>query len=162
MSHPADSPCIFPLVLDQWNSRHIYSPWLEYPSSACNECAVRDRMSMSFDSEGYAYKCWETIGNRKHAIGKIKEDGTIGNVNTALLNRQLYGADIFDDNRCRECVYLPICHRVCPMERIENRMDGKRNDVCTSHKGHIEEFMKIHIDLLNKNRLKKETGVLHR
>ena len=158
-SYCVDREGVVRFVLDQWNSRHIYSPWLEYPSSACNECAVRDRMSMSFDSEGYAYKCWETIGNRKHAIGKIKEDGTIGNVNTALLNRQLYGADIFDDDQCRECAYLPICHGGCPMERIENRIDGKHNDVCTSHKGHIEEFMKIHIDLLNKNRLKKETGV---
>ncbi len=157
-SYCVDRDGIVSFVLSQWNNERIYSPWLEYPSSACNECAIRDKMSISFDSEGYAYKCWETIGKRKHAIGKIKEDGTIGDVNTVLLNRQLYGADIFDDDKCRECVYLPICHGGCPMERIENLIDGKRNDVCTSHKDHIEEFMKIHIDILNANRLKKHTG----
>ena len=135
-------------VLDLWNKERIYSPWLDYPSSSCNECAIRDKMSISFDSEGYAYKCWETIGNRKHAIGKLGEDGIIKDVNITLLNRQLYGADCFDDEECRECPYLPICHGGCPMERIENKMYDRHNEVCTSRKNHISEFMKIHIELI--------------
>lgn len=135
-------------ILDLWNKNGIYTNFLDYPTSSCNECAIRDKMSIGFDSEGYAYKCWETLGKRKYAIGNLQDDGMIGDINYVMLNRQLYGADIFEDKECLACEYLPICHGGCPIERIENRISGKKNDVCTFYKGYMEEFIKIHIDIL--------------
>ena len=135
-------------VLNLWDKKRIYTPWIRYPSDTCNECAIRDTMAMSFDPQGYAYKCWEVIGRRNHAIGKLQNDGTIAHVNRMLLNRQLYGADIFEDPECSKCEYLPICHGGCPIERLQNEYENSHNELCTPYKGHIADFLKIHIELI--------------
>lgn len=134
-------------ILDLWNSHHIYTPWLRYPKAICSECAIRDQRAISFDSEGYVYKCWEMIGMRKHAIGKINGSGEITNINRVLLNRQLYGADPIDDHKCQECAYLPICDGGCPIQRIQNEYENANNDVCTTHINNLKDFIRIHVAL---------------
>lgn len=131
----------------------IYSSYLQYPERFFNECAIKNDVAISFDPEGYAYKCWEIIGNKEYSIGKLNSDGGIGNINYKVLNRQLYGADILDDHTCSQCKYLPICHGGCPIQRIENEFECGKNCSCTHYKGCLEEFLKIHINY--KNRLLK-------
>lgn len=104
-------------------------------------------MSISFDPEGYAYKCWEVIGNKKYAIGKLDNKGRIKDVNENILNRHLYAADPLEDPTCSACRYLPICNGGCPIQRIENVFEGKKNNCCTFYKGRMEEFLKIHLKL---------------
>lgn len=70
---------------------NIDSPFIRYPKPFFSECAIRNDMAISFDPEGYAYKCWEIIGNKEYAIGKLNEDGRLYDVNLKELNRQLYG-----------------------------------------------------------------------
>ena len=89
-----------------------------------NECAIRNDMAIAFDPEGYAYKCWEVIGNKEYAIGKLNDDGILTDINQTVLNRQLYGADTFDDPACSKCKYLPICNGGCPIQRIENKFEA--------------------------------------
>ncbi len=134
-------------ILDLWHTHRIYTPWLRYPNNNCNECAIRDQRAISFDSEGYAYKCWEMIGQRRFAIGKLSTDGEIKDINHVLLNRQLYGADPLDNSQCSICAYLPICEGGCPIQRIQNEFEDDTNDVCTTYKDYLEEFLKIHIAL---------------
>lgn len=124
---------------------NIDSPFIRYPKPFFSECAIRNDMAISFDPEGYAYKCWEIIGNKEYAIGKLNEDGRLYDVNLKELNRQLYGADPLDDPKCMQCKYLPICCGGCPIQRIENKFNGKCNNTCIFYKGRIEEFLKIHI-----------------
>lgn len=124
---------------------NIDSPFIRYPKPFFSECAIRNDMAISFDPEGYAYKCWEIIGNKEYAIGKLNEDGHLYDVNHKELNRQLYGADPLDDPKCMQCKYLPICCGGCPIQRIENKFNGKCNNTCIFYKGRIEEFLKIHI-----------------
>lgn len=133
--------------LNLYYQHKIHSPFLHYPSRFFNECAIRNIMSISFDPQGYAYKCWEVIGNKEYAIGKLNLDGEIENKNLNILNRQLYGADPIADSGCSSCKYLPICNGGCPIQRIENMFERGKNCCCTYYKGKIEEFLKVHLAL---------------
>ena len=134
-------------VLELYHKHKIHSPFLDYPSRSFNECAIRNEVALSFDPEGYAYKCWEVIGNKEYAIGKLDNDGKLVDINQVILNRHLYAADPVEDPTCTACKYLPICHGGCPIQRIENVFDGAKNCRCTFFKGHLEEFLKIHLKL---------------
>lgn len=142
-------------VLDLHNKHQIHTPFLRYPSRFFIECAIKNVMSMSFDPDGYAYKCWEIIGNKKYAIGNLNEDGKLEKINQTMYNRHLYGADPLEDPICSKCKYLPVCNGGCPIQRIENAFEGGKNNCCTFYKGKIEEFLKIHLKL-------KEKGIANR
>lgn len=49
-------------ALDLYNKDGIATQYTQYPSRFFNECAIRNIMSIAFDPQGYAYKCWEVIG----------------------------------------------------------------------------------------------------
>jgi len=133
-------------ILGLFNAHGIHSPSIYYPSRLFQECAIRNRPSLSIDPEGYVYKCWEIIGNKKYSIGKLN-DGEITEVNNSMFNRQRYGADALVDKKCSNCNYLPICNGGCPIHRIENEFEGAKIDVCCFHKGYLPEFLKAHIKL---------------
>ena len=133
-------------VLDLFHKNGIHSPSLRYPSRFFKECAIRKKNAINIDPEGYIYKCWEIIGNKKYAVGNLI-DGKIENLNITMLNRQLYGADALDNKVCSQCSYLPICNGGCPIQRIENEFEEGNNDVCTSLKGYLPEFLKVHLKL---------------
>lgn len=137
-------------ILDLYNKHQIHTPFLRYPSRFFSECAIKNVMSMSFDPDGYAYKCWEIIGNRKQAIGRLNVNGKIDNINQTIYNRHLYGADPLEDPVCSKCKYLPVCNGGCPIQRIENVFYGGKNNYCTLYKGKMEEFLKIHLKLKKK------------
>ena len=128
------------------SANKMYTHYTAYPNKNILECAIRNKISISFDPEGYAYKCWESIGDKKYAIGKLDADGMLTDVNVRMLNRQLYGADPLDDPICQKCKYLPICGGGCPIQRIENKFEGGNNNCCTYHKGHIEDIIREHIE----------------
>lgn len=134
-------------ILELYHKHNIHSPFLNYPTRSFNECAIRNEVATSFDPEGYAYKCWEVIGNKEYAIGKLNECGKLTEINQIILNRHLYAADPVEDPVCSGCKYLPICHGGCPIQRIENVFEGSKNCRCTFFKGHMEEFLKIHLKL---------------
>lgn len=121
------------------------SPFIRYPEPFFNECVIRNDMAIAFDPEGYGYKCWEVIGNKEYAIGKLNEEGILTNINERVLNRQLFGADTIDDPVCSACKYLPICNGGCPIQRIQNKFEDGHNCNCTAHKGYIADFLMIHL-----------------
>lgn len=131
--------------LNLYNQYGIYTSFMRYPSRFFQECGIRNAMSIAFDPEGYAYKCWELIGNKDYAYGKLNCNGELELTNMVSYNRQMYGADPLDDPNCIKCEYLPICHGGCPVQRLENEFECKNNDVCTYYKSHLADFMKIHI-----------------
>lgn len=142
-------------VLDLYNHHHIQTPFLRYPSRFFTECAIKNVMSMSFDPDGYAYKCWEIIGNKKYAIGQLNKDGQLNNINQTIYNRHLYGADPLEDPICSNCQYLPICNGGCPIQRIQNIFEGRKNNYCTFHKGNMKKFLKIHLKLKEREEINK-------
>ena len=136
-------------VLNLFRKHRIHSPWLRYPQVSCNECAIRNFNALSFDADGYAYKCWEVIGDRKYAVGRISSDRGLIDTNPLMLNRQLYGADPLCDNKCLKCRLLPICYGGCPIQRIQNEFEGYHNEVCTPYKNFLANYLSIHF-LLKK------------
>lgn len=135
----------YPKYILELAEKGIDSPQVRYPNLFFIECAIRNNYSVSFDPEGNMYKCWEHIGERKYALGKINKNGVVENINKTLLNRQMFGADPLEDPICRKCPYLPICGGGCPIQRIENAFNNGKNVNCTYYKGHIEDFILEHI-----------------
>jgi len=133
-------------ILNLYNKLGIITPHLLYTTSFFQECGIRNKTALSVDPEGYIYKCWEIIGKKEYAIGKLI-DGKVEDINIRVLNRQLYGADPLDDKTCSKCSYLPICAGGCPIQRIENEFEGKSNDVCTNRKGYMKDFLKAHLKI---------------
>lgn len=123
----------------------IDSPFIHYPERFFNECAIRNDLAISFDPEGYGYKCWEVIGNKEYAIGKLNHEGQLTEINEKILYRQLFGADPIDEPVCSACKYLPICNGGCPIQRIENLFEGGHNCTCSHYKGYMIDFLKIHL-----------------
>lgn len=132
-------------VLDLYYNKGITTHLCRYPNSTFQECSTRNKNVYTIDPEGYFYKCWEVIGDKKYAIGKLNSDGFLGSINCNMLNRYLYGSDPLEDKTCSKCSYLPICFGGCPHKRIENEFEGKHNDTCTHLKGTLNEFIKIHL-----------------
>lgn len=141
--------------LDLYRKHKIRTVSLQYPSTYFQECGIRNIMSISIDAEGYAYKCWELIGNKNYATGRLDNDGNMEIMNIVSHNRQLYGADPLEDPICSDCKYLPVCHGGCPMQRIENKFEGKKNCTCTFYKGHIADFMRIHLAMMKEDAAQK-------
>lgn len=141
-------------TLDLYHKHQIHTPFLRYPSRFFTECAIRNATSISFDPDGFAYKCWEIIGNKKYAIGKLDNAGRLEDINQTILNRHLYGADPLEDPVCSKCRYLPVCNGGCPIQRIENQFENKKNNCCTFYKGKMEDFLIIHLKL-------KEKGIIN-
>lgn len=141
--------------LDLYHKHKIRTVSLQYPSQYFQECGIRNVMSVSFDSEGYAYKCWELIGNKDYATGKLDDNGNLETINIVSYNRQMFGADPLEDPICSQCRYLPICHGGCPMQRIENKFEGKKNCTCTFYKGHIADFMKVYLAMIKEDTANK-------
>ncbi len=134
-------------VINLWNTYKLHTTFIQYPGNSCSECAIRNKRPASFDAFGNMYKCWEMIGNKKLAIGKITKDGEIEKLNYKLLNRQLYGADPLEEQQCVKCSYLPMCGGGCPIQRIENTFEGRKNDLCTHYKGRLKDFITVHLEL---------------
>lgn len=138
-------------ILDLAKQRYD-SPYIRYPDRFIAECAIRNEMSISFDPEGYAYKCWEMIGNKDYAIGKLNDDGQLTEMNEKILNRQLFGADPLEDSRCSKCEYLPLCNGGCPIQRIENKFENAHNCTCTYYRGYMIDFLKVHLARLKSDK----------
>lgn len=123
----------------------IKTPYIRYPDRRFGECAIRNDMAISFDPEGYAYKCWEVIGDKKYSIGKLNSKGELTDLSIININRQLYGADPLEDINCMKCKYLPICGGGCPIQRIQNKFENGKNNTCSYYRGCMLDFLKLYI-----------------
>lgn len=111
-----------------------------FPSSQRKECAIRNPYSIVIGPEGELYKCWNDVGDKNKVYGYI--DGRI--TNERLLLRYLNGAEQFEDEKCRNCILLPVCSGGCPYYRIQNEFEGKNNNNCPLIKHNLKDFLLLH------------------
>jgi len=112
-----------------------------FPKDNCQQCLVRNPYNMILGPKGEIYKCYEDIGDETLVVGNIQNEPVWSNHD--LITKYAVGLDHFQDQQCRSCAYLPICHGGCPKRRYENKYDNKKNDYCTPFKGRIEEYIEI-------------------
>lgn len=131
--------------LNLWESYRIPTPWILY-SCKQGECAIRKSNSLVIDASANVYKCWEKVGNKRFIVGKLAQNGDIVDADNTLLRRYIYSADPLEDEKCRVCKMLPICFGGCPIQRIENLFENKKNILCTTYKDKLEQWLSAYID----------------
>lgn len=132
--------------INLWESYKIPTPWIMYDKGQ-GECAIRKINSLVVDASANIYKCWEKLGDEKYTIGKLTRGGVVTETNHELLQRFLFGADPLNDEKCKVCKMLPICFGGCPIQRIENVFENKKNILCTTHKEKVVQWLSAYLDL---------------
>ena len=125
-----------------------------YPENIVNECAVRSPYSYTIGPEGELYTCWENIGKKEFIIGQLSDNGEIEITNEIEYNKYVGAADYINDKKCLDCFFFPICNGGCPEKRLLNKYKKTKFDVCSVHKGNIEEILQNHYYQLTYNQVK--------
>jgi uncharacterized protein len=77
--------------------------------------------------EGEFYKCWNDVSDRRKIIGYINQPSLI---NPNLLTKYIIEGTLFDDLKCKNCFFFPICGGGCPQYRLKNKYEGGSFDLC--------------------------------
>lgn len=105
--------------------------------------------------QGEIYSCWHDVGDNKMVRGNIRENNVI--TDNVLLARFIEGIDPFEDEKCKNCFYLPICGGGCPYYRVLNKYYNQNIENCTMHKGIkiLEKMLEIHYEMTLKHQPEK-------
>lgn len=118
-----------------------------YPSYTNTGCASICANSYVIDANGFFYTCWNHFGEPSHCIGSLDEPNKIG------MNGDYFRwLTIPIPDKCKKCVYLPICQSGCPDQRIQNQ----NQPICRS-----TAFMCIsNLKLTYRNYIKEKTVIV--
>ena len=105
--------------------------------------------------QGEIYSCWHDVGDNRMLMGNIHEKDVI--TNYTLLSRFIEGIDPFEDEKCKNCFYLPICGGGCPYYRVLNKYYNQNIENCIMHKGKetLERMLEIHYEMKLKLQAQK-------
>ncbi len=123
-------------IYSKGNYRLIDSKYPKFKPACCGAIAAN---SFVVGPDGYLYKCWNVIGNKKRVVGTLAEGEILNSENIDWMT-----LDLPED--CTSCNLLPICQGGCPYNRIVN---GNQPSCChetVSFKENLnityEEFIK--------------------
>lgn len=89
-------------------------------SVARGVCQVDSPNSWVIDTDGTLKKCWAELGTPEGAVGSL-EDVILAGPDQRPSRGDLETRNIFDDNDCVSCVFLPSCGGGCPKTRKARR-----------------------------------------
>jgi uncharacterized protein len=101
-----------------------------FPQNAHQGCMVNSIKAYIVGPEGEIYKCWNDVGNPSKIVGYIQEDKI---TNLSLFSRYL-DASSFNDEKCAQCFFFPICSGGCAWYRLKNKYENGQYDICSIHK----------------------------
>lgn len=133
--------------IEQYQKFGIKSPDF-FPMKHNGECIARQIYGYLIDPLGDIYKCWTDTGKKTERVGNISNNELI---NTTKLTRYLTGADVFDNQECQECFFLPVCGGGCPHLAIKKMFENKQIDLCHIAKGNLEQFLEIYYEIKNNS-----------
>jgi uncharacterized protein len=111
-----------------------------YPSSRAFGCTATRRHAFVIGPAGEVYKCCHDVGNSDMEVGSIvSEQGW----NLSLISRYMVGTDVFADETCRACFFLPVCSGGCPHFRLRRQLRGEDFDTCMTLKNRFTEFLEL-------------------
>ena len=102
-------------------------PVAYFPEHRTKSCSAVRKNSYIIGPEGEIYKCWNDVSNLDKAIGYLGDNKLN---NEELLGQYLTEGTMFEDQKCKECFFFPICDGGCPQYRLRNKYDGGQYDLC--------------------------------
>ncbi|RJR43253.1 MAG: SPASM domain-containing protein [Deltaproteobacteria bacterium] len=109
-----------------------------YPNTSF--CTANMRNSFVIGPEGEVYNCWHDVGNPEWVAGSIFPDREW---NYTLLSRYMVGTEVFADEACRRCFFLPRCSGGCAHFRARRLFQGEDFNTCLGMKDRFTEFLEV-------------------
>lgn len=98
-----------------------------YPTIRDKTCSAVRINSYIIGPEGEIYKCWNDVSNKNKIIGYINSSRL---TNADLLAKYMVDSSIFDDAKCKDCFFFPICAGGCPQYRLQNKYENGSYNLC--------------------------------
>lgn len=125
----------------KYSEANMFSKYPQ-PMRKWTYCGLFDEYSFTFSPLGELYKCWEMVGDNKHKMGYIKDDGTLTDVTFAYYD--WLSIDPLKEPDCSDFKYLPICGGGCRM--LSYRQTGTYHAAgCEKVKGVIEKQIEVYV-----------------
>ncbi len=106
------------------------------PTRKNTYCGLYNENAFTISPKGDVYKCWEFVGNEKHLIGKIDEEGALTDIAYRYFDWMSF--DPLKIEECCECKYLPACGGGCGAVAYEKNKDYHSSG-CFKTKGVFEK-----------------------
>lgn len=103
-------------------------------------CTAQRRNGFVIGPQGEIYNCWHDVGNPDWEVGSVFPDRAW---NYPLLSRYMVGTEVFADDDCRQCLFLPRCSGGCPHFRARRLFQGEDFDTCLRIKDRFTEFLEL-------------------
>ena len=148
--YPSPVEDINPDTINEVSSFMSFDEFEKFAGGICNEgdassaatkvlddrycyCQAETENSFVIDELGYCYKCWDQVGRTETACFNILEPD-VKNYSNII---KFLAWDPFRDEKCSNCVFLPVCFGGCKFHRINT---GRYD--C----GFTEESMKAYLE----------------
>lgn len=95
-------------------------------------CTAETENCYVIDDVGDVYKCWDEVGRIEHRCFNILTPDT---TNYTVIAKYLT-YDPFDNEKCRDCVYLPLCFGGCKFQRT-----NLNKSVCGFNKEMLKAYL---------------------
>ena len=75
---------------------------------------------------GEIYKCWVDVGKKDRVVSNVF-DGKLSNY---IYSSYTVGSDMFSDERCKKCIFMPLCDGGCIIRRYNHKHFQMQYDPC--------------------------------
>ncbi|MNK78569.1 hypothetical protein D3C87_982040 [compost metagenome] len=136
-------------ILDQlWNVAALHGFHMSTkPFRKWMYCGLYGDSSYTIAPNGQVYKCWEHVGEEKHMIGRLDEDGALADLKYAFYDWM--SRNPLETASCKACVYLPACGGGCGVVSY-NEHGSYHEKGCFKTRGVLEKQVKRFFQNKNK------------
>lgn len=100
-----------------------------YPTLLRKNCTANRVNAYVIGPEGEIYKCWNDVTDSNKIVAYIHKNEFF---NSQLFYDYLFSTAWYEDEKCKKCAILPICHGGCAWYKVRNlRSKGRFNTCCT-------------------------------
>lgn len=103
-------------------------------------CAASCMNSYVIGPLGEIYKCWVDVGKKEKIVSNVF-DGKLSNY---IMSSYTVGSDMFSDERCRKCVFMPLCDGGCIVRRHNQKHNGIPYDPCPINEDEVLSLMELY------------------
>lgn len=102
-----------------------------FPQHASKGCMANCINHYIIGTEGEIYKCWNDVGEQSRIVGYIDKNEMS---NMDLYTKYVMRSSIFEDEKCKDCLFFPICSGGCSWYRLRNMFENGEYNICTIQK----------------------------